>query len=242
MTAENQKRSSCAEADLELLRRYQNGDETAFAALLEVHYGLLMHWVGLVRDIAPWANPDDLLQEARIGFYEAAKKFDLSRNSNFHRWARILCLGEMFDSREVRRSKRTLQENYRKVIDAQDELMKELNRRPTVDEIAEKTGLSVNQVETALNLSAVLPSPLEETDGTLANEDPYQSRLVGDALNQLTSDQAEVIIRRYFYGHKFPEIARALGKSVGSVKMLHQRALKTLRDIISGEGDRKDAT
>jgi RNA polymerase sporulation-specific sigma factor len=240
MTVENQKRSSCAEADLELLRRYQNGDETALSALLEVHYGLLMHWVGLVRDIAPWANPDDLLQEARIGFYEAAEKFDFSRNSNFHTWARISSIGGMFDSREVRRVKRTLQENYGKVIDAQDELMKKLDRRPTLEELSKKAKLSVKQVETALNLIAVFTLPLDEAEGYLAIEDPYQSQLLGDALNQLTANQSDVIIRRYFYEQEFGEIAKALGKSVGAVKELHKRGIKKLRDIIFGEGDRKD--
>lgn len=243
MTAENHKTPRCtAEADLELVRRYQNGDETAFAALLEAHYGLIKYWVRFVLTRAPWANPDDLMQEARIGFDKAAKKFDFARNGNFHALARILCNGEMFDSPEVRLAKRTLQGNYRKVIDTQDELMKELNRRPTLDEVAGKTGLSVNQVETALNMIAPLPSPLKEADGYLASEDPNQSQLISDALNQLSSDQSDVIIRRYFYGHEYREIARALGKSEGAVKMLHQRAIKKLRDIISGEGDQEDGT
>jgi RNA polymerase sigma factor (sigma-70 family) len=182
------------------------------------------------------------MQEARIGFDKAAKKFDFSRNGNFHALARILCIGEMFDSREVRLAKRTLQENYRKVIDAQDEWMKKLSRRPTLQELANKTGLSVKQVDTALNLSAVRPSPLAEADGYVALDDPYRSRLISDALNQLGLEQSEVIIRRYFYGDEFSEIAKALGKSVGAVKALHQRAIKKLRDIISGEGDRKDGT
>jgi RNA polymerase sporulation-specific sigma factor len=243
MTAEIQKNSKCtAEADLELLRRYQNGDETAFPPLLEAHYGLIKCWMRFVLTRAPWANPDDLMQEACIGFDLAAKKFDFSRNGDFHALARILCIGEMFDSPEVRLAKRTLQKNYRKVIDAQDELMKELNRKPTLEEVAKKAELSVNQVETALNMIVPLPSPLEEADGFLASEDPYRSQLVGDLLSQLGSDQADVIMLRYFHGYEFGEIASALGKSEGAVKMLHQRAIKKLRDIILGRGGQKDGT
>lgn len=242
MAAKKQKNSKCAEADLELLRRYQNGDEEALVALLETHYGLIKYWVRFVSNRAPWANPDDLMQEARIGFDKAAKKFDFSRNGNFHALARILCIGEMFDSPEVRIAKRTLQENHRKVIDAQDELMKELNRKPTLDEIAKKTGLSVNQVETALNLIAALPSPLEDAARNLASEDPYQSQLVSDLLGQLSSDQADVIILRDFYGHEYKDIGKTLGKSAAAVKMLHQRAIKKLRDIILGRGGQQDGT
>ena len=243
MEVENQKKSSkCAEADLELLRRYQNGDEEALVALLETHYGLIKYWVRFVLTNAPWAHADDLMQEARIGFDKAAKKFEFSTNGNFHALARIHCIGEMFDSPEIRIAKRTLHENYRKVIDAQDDLMKELNRRPTILELGKKTNLSVNQVETALNLIAAFPLPLEEADGHLANEDPYQLQLIGDALNQLSADQSEVIIRHYFYGHEYRVIGKALGKSADAVKQLHRRAIKKLRDIISGEGDRKDGT
>src|SRR5918996_343050 len=103
MKADNQKRSSCtAESDRELLRRFKSGDDSAFVALLNSHMGHLRDWASFVKSKASWANLDDLLQEARMGLYKAAEKFDLSRDGNFHAWARKSCIGRMFDSREVR--------------------------------------------------------------------------------------------------------------------------------------------
>jgi RNA polymerase sporulation-specific sigma factor len=64
-----------APTDGELVRRYRDGDEGAFAELMQRHAGLL-HNVAKEYFIlgATW---DDTLQEARVGFYKAARDFDL---------------------------------------------------------------------------------------------------------------------------------------------------------------------
>jgi RNA polymerase sporulation-specific sigma factor len=244
MAAKDQKRSRCAgsEADLKLLRRYQDGDEEALAALFKGHYGLIYTWVSRVLVTLSWANRDDIRQEALIGFWEAAKTFDTSGNGDFHSEARNSARRKIFESPEVRIVSRTLYEHYRKVMDAQDNLMKKLNRMPTLEELAHEAGLSVNQVNTALNVIAAFPLPLEEADGHLASEDPHQSQLIGDALNQLDANDPDIIIRYYYYGQTDSEIAIDLGMSPGAVKMARHRALEKLRGIILGEGDRKDGT
>ena len=240
MAAEDQKRSRCAgEADLELLRRYRNGDKEALAALFEGHYGLIYYWVKQVLVALPWANRDDIRQEALIGFWEAIETFDTSGDGDFHLEARNCVKRKIFESSEVRIVSRTLYEHYRKVIDAQNNLMKKLNRMATLEELAREAGLSVNQVNTALNVAAAFPFPLEEADGQLTSEEPYQSQLISDAMKRLDADELDIIIRYYFYGQTDSEIAKDLGMSAGAVKMARHRALEKLRDIISGEGGAK---
>jgi RNA polymerase sigma factor (sigma-70 family) len=243
MKADNQKSSNCtAESDLELLRRFKKGDERAFVALLDGHMGYLRHWVRLVLEKASWANPDDLLQEARIGLYEAAEKFDLSRKGNFHAWARKSCMGRMFDSREVQLVKETPYKKHRKVVKAHDRLMKELNRNPTLEELSDETNLSVKQVETALDLITPFKLSLDEAKGKLTFEDPYELQLISDAFNQISPDYAEVLILHHLLEQTYRQIAKAMGRSEDAIKKLHQRARKQLKDIIYGEGDRKDGT
>ncbi len=244
MAAKDQKSSRCAgEADLELLRRYQNGDEEALAALFKGHYGLIYSWVRQVLVAIPRANRDDIRQEALIGFWEAAKTFDTSGDGDFHSEARNCAWRKIFKSKEVRIVGRTLYEHYHKVMEAQNSLMKKLNRMPTLEELAWEAGLSVNQVNTALNVIAAFTFPLEEADGYLASEDTYQSQLISDAMNQLDADDpdgVDIIIRYYFYGQTDSEIAKDLGRSAAAIKMARHRALEKLRGIISGEGGRKD--
>ena len=241
MKVKNQQNSSCSdEADRELLRRYQRGDETAFVELLEVHSVYVRRWVSSALKQAPWAHAEDLRQLAHWGFFDAAKKYKFSRKGNFHALARIRAWGTMFDSPEVRIVGRTLYDNHSEVIAAQERLMKKLERSPSLDELAQEANLSIKQVETAMKV-VPFPSELDENDEALSIEDSDTSQLLSDAIALLSSDQAEVIIRRYA-GDKFLEIAKALGKSEDAVKKLHERAKKKLKGIIQGEGIRKDET
>jgi RNA polymerase sigma factor (sigma-70 family) len=241
MEAENKKNSKCTDkVDRELVTLYRKGDERAFVSLLDLHIGLIKYWARVVLRKAHWANPDDLVQEGRIGLWETAKVFDVSREGNFDAWARRSCIGRMFDSAEVSLIKRALRKRLKRVATTQDELMKQLGRMPTLEELAKATNLSVEQVDATLNALAVFTLPIDDADGSVANEDPYQSQLLGDALNQLTEDQSEVIIRYHFYGHELKEIAKALGKSNENVRQIHKRAKQKLRDIIYGKGNRRD--
>lgn len=234
MKADNQEISSCtAESDRELLRRYKKGDERAFVALLNAHTRYLKHWVRLVLNKASWANPEDLLQEARIGFDKAAQKFNLSREGDFHAWARKSCMGTMFDSREVQLINKASYKNLRKVLKANDKLMKELDRSPTVAELSIETKLSERQVENALDLIDPFTLPLDEAKGELTFEDPYEAQLFSDAFNQLSSDHAEVI-RRHQLDQSYKQIAKAMGRSENAIGKLHQRAKEKLRDLYYG--------
>jgi RNA polymerase sigma factor (sigma-70 family) len=239
MEAENQKKPKCTvEADQELLRRFQNSDEEALIALIESHYGLLKYWV---RKAFNWGDRNDVMQEAVIGFWMAAKEFDFSEGDDFHRIARVRVIGTVYKSKAVSPVRRTLYKNYRTVTKAHDELMRRLNRSPTQEELAQETKLSVKQVDNALNVIAAFPFPLEEAGGHFVVEDPSQLPLIEDAINQLTPYEAEVIIRYYFSEPTTDRaIAKALGKSEGAIKMARKRALEKLRDIIYGKGDRKD--
>ena len=241
MEPENQeKKLICtAEADLELVRRYQNGDQEALVELLEVHRRLIKFWV---RKVWAWADRDEVMQESRIGFSLAAKEFDVSKHGDFHAHARNCVMRAVYESRAVMPVRPTLYKHYRQVLEAQDELMRRLDRRPTLEDLSEEAGLSVKQVENALNVVAAFPFPLEAEDGELPIEepyrieDPYQSQLIEDALKQLRPDEARIIILYYLHGLTDREIGGELRKSEDAVKMARMRALAKLRDILSGEG------
>jgi RNA polymerase sigma-70 factor (ECF subfamily) len=56
------------------------------------------------------------------------------------------------------------------------------------------------------------------------------------ALSCLTPEQADVITLRFIQGHNNEEVAKIMGKTVGAVKVLQFRALKTLREFLRKEG------
>ena len=235
MVAERRGKSSCTDQlDRELLQRYKHGDEAAFEVLLEIHTGLINSWVKLVLKDVPRANAEDLGQEARRGFFEAARKYQpLKSNANFHALARIRAVGRMLRSSEIMLVGEDIYRNYKTVRETKEVLMEDLDRWPSIDELAKATGLSPNQVKTAQSV-VVCPAALDENVDVVAPEAPDTSQYLSAAISQLSDEQQEVIIRRY-EGKKLKEIAAELGKSLEAVKKLNQRANARLRVILGGK-------
>src|SRR3954471_5652514 len=154
------KPESTVDTDLELVRRSQNGDQEAMALLMERHMGLITTWVSKLR----WANPDDIKQEANIGFYYAVREFDLSQDSDFLDKARTYIKRAIYESKAVMPVNRTAYRRYRKVLRIQDELLQRLGRMPTLEELSTEAELSVKQVENALDVIAALPLRVETED------------------------------------------------------------------------------
>ncbi len=70
----------------------------------------------------------------------------------------------------------------------------------------------------------------------IAFEGSEDDRLVlAAALERLPKEQRRVIEMKYLLGLKNPEVAEALGKSVGAVNAMQWRALATLRDLMEEE-------
>jgi RNA polymerase sigma-70 factor (ECF subfamily) len=56
-----------------------------------------------------------------------------------------------------------------------------------------------------------------------------------DAINQLTLEQQQVVLLKFFVGLSNLEIAKALGRSEGAVKALQHRALLRLQRVLAAE-------
>lgn len=70
------------------------------------------------------------------------------------------------------------------------------------------------------------PSPERETEKELSNEE------VTAAIRLLKQDYQDVIIMRFVEEFSIKEVAAALGRSEGAVKLLQHRAIKSLKDVI----------
>ena len=69
----------------------------------------------------------------------------------------------------------------------------------------------------------------DEVDLTRRVERRLEADCLATALKHLTEDQRQVILLKFGEGMDNVEVARVLGKSVGSVKSLQHRALAALR-------------
>jgi RNA polymerase sigma-B factor len=153
----------------ELLRRWHvDRDEDARRVLIERMMPLVR---SLARRYANRGEPlDDLEQVGCVGLIKAVDRFDLERELRFSTFAVPTILGEI--KRHFRdrawsvRVSRGLQELSARVAREADRLSTKLGRSPTIEDLAEATGTTREQVLEALQgAQAYSTVPLEESLG-----------------------------------------------------------------------------
>jgi RNA polymerase sigma-70 factor, ECF subfamily len=65
-----------------------------------------------------------------------------------------------------------------------------------------------------------------------STEQNIQQRRVRAAMQELTSDQQQVIALKFFEGWENEQIAQALHKPIGAIKSLQHRALHHLQKVL----------
>lgn len=142
-----------------LIARSQAGESEAREVLIENNLGLVRHIVR--RFSGRGYDLEDLFQIGAIGLIKAIDKFDLSLGLKFSTYAVPMITGEIKrfirDDGPVKVS-RTIKENGMKVKLARQRLQAEKGREPTLQEIADQTGLSVEDVVLAMEASVEVES------------------------------------------------------------------------------------
>jgi len=197
---------------------------------------------------------DDLLQVAQLGLLKAAERFDPSFGVAFPTFAVPTVLGEL--RRHFRdhtwpvRVPRRVKELYLEVSGCVESLGHELGRPPTIEELAEEMGASIDDVLEALEAGAVYrtsslvpPSDGDEDDEvpegvTLGRADPEltsaDSRMsVRDLLRGLPHRERQVLYLRFFDGCTQSEIAEEVGVSQVHVSRILRTTLRRMRQQLA---------
>ncbi|MDQ1437950.1 MAG: polymerase sigma-B factor [Acidimicrobiaceae bacterium] len=212
---------------------------------------LVQRHLGLAQSLASrYANRgetlDDLIQVAMIGLVRAAERFSEDRGIQFSTFATATILGELKhhfrDTRWSIHVPRSVQEAYLRVKEATDGLNQDLGRSPSLTEMAERAGLTEEQVVQALEAGlafrmASLDAPME--DGTTAADyaaaestdlDAVEQRhLLGPLVERLPERERRILELRFAMDLTQREIAVLLGMSQMHVSRLLARTLAQLR-------------
>ena len=198
---------------------------------------------------------DDLIQVASLGLVKAIDRFDAERQVAFSSYAVPTILGEI--KRHFRdrtwsvRVPRDLQELSLKVDRTVVAMAKDLQRSPTVPELAEKLECSEEQVLEAMEASGAYratslsaPRGGEEQGDTLADtvgteEDGYhraEDRATLDRLMQtITPREREVLRLRFEEDLTQAEIGERIGVSQMQVSRLIRQSVQRLRAAAGAE-------
>jgi RNA polymerase sigma-B factor len=241
--------------DRDLLRRYhEQGDVEARERLIE-------QYLPLVRSLARrysyrGEQLEDLVQVGCIGLIKAIDRFDVDRGVELTTYATPNIIGEI--KRHFRdkgwsvRVPRGLQELNVRLSRLIEDLTVQLERSPTVPELAKAAGVQEEEVLEALEtgqayatLSLSAPTSGDESDdldpleslGELEHEyEVSEDRAVlAPGLRVLDDRERRILHLRFYEGLTQSQIAQQVGISQMHVSRLIRRALEKVRDEIAAE-------
>lgn len=214
-------------APMELLRAAQAGDRDACEQAVLENNGLI--WSIVRRYYGRGVEPDDLYQLGCLGFLKAVQGFDFSYGTCFSTYAVPKIAGEirrfLRDDGTVKVG-RTIREQAQLLYTQRERLRHDLGREPVLSELAEATGLTVEEIartETATEAPESLQQELADgltLEGTLGTDAPEEGLVeklaLREAIDRLPEKERMTILLRYFKGLTQERTARVLGVSPGA--------------------------
>ena len=166
-------------------------------------------------------NADDLFQIGCVGLMKAIDNFDTTLNVKFSTYAVPMIIGEirryLRDNNSIRVS-RSLRDTAYKAIYARENYMKTHLKEPTLNEIAEETGIEKEEIVYALD-AIQSPVSLYEPVYTEGGDTLYVMDQISDkkskeenwvedlslkeALNRLDKRERKIVEMRFYEGRTF---------------------------------------
>ncbi len=241
------------ERERELAERISLGDKQAKDELIEANLRLVVSIAK--RHVGKGMYFLDLIQEGNLGLIKAVEKFDYSKGYKFSTyatwWIRQAITRAIADQARTIRIPVHMVETIHKVSRTTRQLLQELGREPTTDEVAEALGMTADKVREIMKIAqdpVSLETPIgEEEDSHLGdfvedNDSPAPSDSASysllreqlcNILHTLTPREEQVIKLRFGLEDGRPRTLEEVGKKFEitreRIRQIEAKALRKLR-------------
>ncbi|AKG35734.1 RNA polymerase sigma factor RpoD [Paenibacillus durus] len=242
-----------ADDEVELAMRIKNGDEEAKRRLAEANLRLVVSIAK--RYVGRGMLFLDLIQEGNMGLIKAVEKFDHNKGFKFSTyatwWIRQAITRAIADQARTIRIPVHMVETINKLIRVSRQLLQELGREPTPEEIAAEMELSVEKVREIMKIAqepVSLETPIGEEDDShlgdfiedqeaLAPADAAAYELLKeqleDVLDTLTEREENVLRLRFGLDdgrtRTLEEVGKVFGVTRERIRQIEAKALRKLR-------------
>ncbi|WIW69651.1 MULTISPECIES: SigF/SigG family RNA polymerase sporulation sigma factor [Anaerosinus] len=232
---------------MDLITQAQSGDIGAKEVLLTENLNLVRSIVHRFTNRGyEW---DDLFQIGCMGMVKAIERFDLSFNVKFSTYAVPMIIGEIRrfirDDNPIKVS-RPIKDIAYKVHKVQEFLRGSLGHEPTIQEIAEKSELSTQEIISALDAMQPIVSLYEATTNNSGDQlllldqiastndeiDCLEKITLNEVIDRLSEKERYVIRMRFYEDKTQSEIANQIGLSQVQISRIEKQALKKIKNFL----------
>ena len=227
------------------LDAWLQGDLEARNALIERNLRLVAHIIK--KYYTHYDDTDDLISIGTIGLIKAIDNFDIRQPVRFSTYGVPMIVGEIrryLRDNSTLRVSRSMRDTAYKVLQARERLLRQQQREPTVEQIAQELELPREEVVFAMDAMSAPVSLYEPVyadggdavcvmdqirDDHSSDEGWLQQLALKDAISHLQPRERNILALRFCQGKTQMEVSSEIGISQAQVSRLEKNAIRSIK-------------